>query len=259
MKSFVRMGSCLGLALFALTLACGPPARAQSQATASAGAELPADVDPVSRNRLPLPKRETMSPGDQQIFDQVMGKQQTGLSALGKERPQVRMTSPGVTRGLEEAHHYLKYEAGIDDRLMAIAVMTTARQLVSQYEWTQWEQHARDPKDPRYVEPYVIDAIKGCKSVTGLGEKDAAVIRLGRELFGPRKVSSETFAAVVKQFGPRKTVDIEELMALYAATADELVMFDQQLNPGQAALLPKNAAPCGPSGPNFAWVPDVLR
>lgn len=200
-----------------------------------------------------------MSPGDQQIFDQVMGKQRTGLSALGKERPQVRMTSPGVTQGLEEAHHYLKYEAGIDDRLMAIAVMTTARQLVSQYEWTQWEQHARDPKDPRYVEPYVIDTIKGCKSVTGLGEKDAAVIRLGRELFGPRKVSSETFAAVLKSFGPRKTVDIEELMALYASTADELVMFDQQLNPGQAALLPKNAAPCGPSGPNFAWVPDVLR
>lgn len=244
-----------GLAALALISATGVASRAVAQDSA----QRPADIDPESGNRLPLPKRETMSPADQQIFDSVMGKQATGLSALGKERPQVRMTSPGVTKGLEEAHHYLKYEAGIDGRLMTVAVLATARQLVSQYEWTQWEQHARTPNDPRYVEPYVIDTIKFCKPVTGLGPKDAAVISLARELFGPRKVSSETFDAVLKQFGPRKTVDLEELMALYASTADELVVFDQQLNPGQKPLLQKNAAPCGPSGPNFSWVPDVLR
>jgi 4-carboxymuconolactone decarboxylase len=259
MKPDVQIRTCLALAALALAALAAPAVRAEAQERSAADAGLPADVDPASRNRLPLPSRETMSPADQQIFDSVMGKQQTGLSALGKERPQVRMTSPGVTKGLEEAHHYLKYEAGIDDRLMAIAVMATARELVSQYEWTQWEQHARDPKDPRYVEPYVIDTIKFCRSVTGLRPKDAAVITLGRELFGPRKVSSQTFAAMLQQFGPRRTVDIEELMALYASTADELVVFDQQLNPGQAPLLPKNAAPCGPSGPNFSWVPDVLR
>lgn len=256
MKSHFQWTCLAALALAVIAIA---PGRALAQEPPAAGAALPSDIDPASRNRLPLPNRATMSPTDQQIFDSVMGQQQTGLAALGKERPQVRMTSPGVTKGLEEAHHYLKYDAGIDDRLMAIAVMSTARELVSQYEWTQWEQHARDPKDPRYVEPYVIDTIKFCKSVTGLGPKDAAVIRLGRELFGPRKVSPQTFAAVLQQFGPRRTVDIEELMALYAATADELVVFDQQLNPGQKPLLPKNAAPCGPSGPNFSWVPDVLR
>ncbi|HVY35233.1 MAG TPA: hypothetical protein VG960_12530 [Caulobacteraceae bacterium] len=244
-----------GLAALALMSATGVAGRAMAQDAANR----PADIDPESGNRLPLPRRETMSPADQQIFDSVMGKQATGLSALGKERPQARMTSPGVTKGLEEAHHYLKYEAGIDDRLMTVAVLATARQLVSQYEWTQWEQHARTPNDSRYVEPYVIDTIKFCKSVTGLGPKDAALITAARELFGPRKVSSETFAAVLQQFGPRKTVDLLELMALYASTADELVVFDQQLNPGQKALLPKNAAPCGPSGPNFSWVPDVLR
>jgi len=259
MKSNIQLRSCLGLAALALAVLVLPAGRVQAQEPAEGHAGLPADVDPVSRNRLPVPDRAQMSPPDQQIFDTVMGTQQTGLSALGKERPQVRMTSPGVTKGLEEAHHYLKYDAAIDDRLMAVAVMATARELVSQYEWTQWEQHARDPKDPRYVEPYVIDTIKYCKSVTGLGEKDAAVIKLAREMFGPRKVSPETFAAVLKQFGPRKTVDLEELMALYGSTADELVVFDQQLNPGQAPLLPKNAVPCGPAGPNFSWVPDVLR
>ncbi len=219
----------------------------------------PADIDPESGNRLPVPKRTELAPADQKTFDEVQGKVAGGLPALEKDRPLVRMYSPGVAKGLGEAHHYLKYDAGFDARLETVAVLTVTRQLTNQFEWTQWEAHARDPKDPRYLEPYVIDAIKFCKPVTGLGDKDAAVITLGRELFGPRKVSSETFAKVLQLFGPRKTVDLQEMMSLYAATTDELVMFDQQLHPGQKPLLPKDLAPCGGSGPNFSWVPDLLR
>ena len=210
-----------------------------------ASAQPPADIDPESGNRLPLPKREDMNPADQKIFDEVMGRQQTGLSSREKERPQVRMHSPGLSKGLNEAHHYLKYDAGIGDRLMTVAVLTTARELTNQFEWTQWEEHARTAKDSRYVEPNVIDAIKFCKPVTDLNPKDAAVIALGRELFGARKVSSETFAKVLQLFGRRGTVDLEELMGLYAATAYELIAFDQQLHAGQKPLLPANVKSCG--------------
>jgi len=202
------------------------------------------DIDPESGNRLPLPKRENMSPADQKIFDEIMARQQTGLSAREKERPQVRMHSPGLSKGLNEAHHYLKYDSGLGDRLTTIAVLTTARELTNQFEWTQWEEHARTPKDTRYVEPKVVDAIKFCGPVTDLDAKDAAIITMGREMFGARKVSSETFAKVLKLFGPRGTVDLEELMGLYAATAYELEVFDQQLHAGQKPLLPIDAKSC---------------
>jgi hypothetical protein len=45
-------------------------------------------------------------------------------------------------------------------------------------------------------------------------------------------------------FGRRGTVDLEELMGLYAATANELVAFDQQLHAGQKPMLPANAKSC---------------
>jgi 4-carboxymuconolactone decarboxylase len=154
------------------------------------------------------------------------------------------MHSPGLARGLTDAHHYLKYETTLGERLTTIAVLTTSHELTNQFEWTQWEEHARVPKDPRYVEPKVIDAIKYCGPVTGLDPKDAAIITLGREMFGARKVSSATFANVLQLFGRRGTVDLEELMGLYAATASELVVFDQQLHPGQKPLLPANAKSC---------------
>jgi 4-carboxymuconolactone decarboxylase len=150
------------------------------------------------------------------------------------------MHSPGVSKGLAEAHHYLKYETGFGDRLTTIAVLTTSRELTNQFEWTQWEEHARNPKDSRYVEPKVIDAIKFCRPVTDLDVRDAAVIAFGRELFGARKVSSQTFAKVLELFGRRGTVDLEELMGLYAATANELVAYDQQIHAGQKPMLPAN-------------------
>jgi hypothetical protein len=94
------------------------------------------------------------------------------------------------------------------------------------------------------VDPKVIDAIKFCRPLTDLDAKDAAVIAFGRELVGARKVSSQTFAKVLELFGRRGAVDLEELMGLYAATAYELIAFDQQLHAGQKALLPANAKSC---------------
>lgn len=220
-------------------------AQTADQGAAPKASVLPADIDPESGNRLPLPKREDLSAADQKIFDDIMTRQQGGLSSREKWRPQVRMHSPELSKGLEEAHHYLKYGTGLGDRLMTIAVLTEARELTNQFEWTQWEEHARNQKDSRKVEPAVIDVIKYCKPVTGLEEKDAAIIKLGREIFGTRQVSSATFAEVLRLFGRRSTVDLVELMALYAATGAELVAFDQQLHAGQPALLPAHVTSCG--------------
>jgi hypothetical protein len=205
---------------------------------------LPADIHPDSRNRLPLPKREDFSGADLKLFDDIMSHQQGGLSPRAKQRPLMRMYSPGLAKGLEEVHGYLRNETRLGERVTTIAVLTTSRELTNQYEWTQWEEHARIPNDARYLEPAVVDAIKYCGPLTQLAAKDAAVIAFGRELFGARKVSPETFARVLRLFGAHDTVDLEEVMGLYGATAAELVAFDQQLNEGQKALLPAGAKSC---------------
>ena len=222
------------LAGIAGILLSGVPARGAE----SAAPAMPSDVYPESGNRLPLVKREEMSDADKKIFDEIMQKQQGGYKSRGEERPSVRMHSPGLAKGMAEVHHYLKYETGLEPRTMEIAILTTSRELTNQYEWTQWVEHASDPKDPRHIDPKIVDAILWCKPLTGLAEKDAAVIRLGRETFGARKVSKKTFADVLRIYGRRNTVDMIELMALYGATGAELTAFDMQLNAGQKPLLP---------------------
>ena len=220
-------------------------AQTAGQGGTKSASALPADIDPASGNRLPLPNRADMNESDEKLFDEVMKVQERGLGSREKERPQVRLYSPTLSKALSDAHHYLKYDTGFGDRTTTIAVLTTARELTNQFEWTQWEEHARNQKDSRKVEPTVIDIIKYCKPLTGLEEKDAAIIKLGREIFGTRQVSAATFAEVLRLFGRRGTVDLVELMALYEATGAELVAFDAQLHAGQPPLLPAHLTSCG--------------
>ena len=71
-----------------------------------------------------------------------------------------------------------------------------------------------------------------------LPEAEAVIIQFGREMFRQKKVTSETFAHVLKIFGPKQLVELVALMARYAATAAELCAFDMQLYPDHKSLLP---------------------
>jgi len=195
-------------------------------------AQLPQDVYPDSRDRLPLPKRGDMDDYGKNVLDAL---------PAGKQLPatvhSIRLYSP-VARSLEEADRYLNFETGLPDPLVEVAILVTAREVDSQFEWTQNEPHARDPRNPHHLEPAIIDTIKYDKPIAELGEKEAAIIVFGREMFGRKRVSSGTFAEVLRLFGRRGTVDLVELMTNYSAAAAELIAFDQQLKEGQSPLLP---------------------
>ncbi len=201
---------------------------------AGPASSLPKDIYSDSRNRLPLPKREDMDDYGKKVFDETTRPERLA----GTPQPSFRLFSPKLAKPMAEAHYYVKYETGLSNRLLEIAVLVTAREMGCQYEWTQWETHGRDPNDPRHIEPAIIDIIKYNKPVAGLGEKETVIISLGREMLGQRKVSSATFAEALRLFGRRGTVDLVELMSLYSATAAEVAAFDVQLKEGQKPLLP---------------------
>lgn len=217
----------LGLILGVLSLA--PLKAEEPHASVLAQAPLPPDIDPVSRNRLPLPTRADMANDEERkIFDEEI-----------KRGPATRLFSPIVGKALDDAHDYVKFHTSMDSRLVQIASLVTAREVDDQFEWTQWEEHGLSPGQKSLVEPAIIDMIKYCKPAVGLGPKETLIINFGRELLGPRKkVSSQTFAEALRLFGRRGTVDLVEFMVLYQATGTELNAFDGQLRPGQKPLLP---------------------
>jgi 4-carboxymuconolactone decarboxylase len=209
--------------------------RAQQPAVAQ-----PPDIYPESGNRLPLPNRDEMDDEGKEAFDRL---QERGPLAVGAAKPSPRLYSPALARPLGESARYLKFETGLPAPLVEVAVLITARESTCQYEWTQWEEHGRNPKDPRHLEGTVIDIIKHDRPLAGLDEKETAIIALGREMLGEKHVSSSTFAQVLRLFGRKGTVDLIGLMTGYAACAVEMPTLNQQLLPGQTPLLPANSIP----------------
>ena len=84
----------------------------------------------------------------------------------------------------------------------------------------------------------VIDAVRVRGSLVGLNGEQAALVQLGREIFGEKRVTPETFARALSAFGRQGLVNVVSLMGYYASTAALLKTFDMQLPPGVKPPLP---------------------
>ena len=87
------------------------------------------------------------------------------------------------------------------------------------------------------LEPAIVDVVRNRKPLTGLGEKEATIIQLSREL-GKHHVTAETYARAVKLFGKTDFVDLVDLMANYSSTAVNLTAANQWMPPQMKQFLP---------------------
>jgi 4-carboxymuconolactone decarboxylase len=219
---FVAAGGVFG-PLAALTQVGSPP---------TVGQIMPADIDPQSWFRLPLPKREDLDDAGKAHYDRVAAP---GATIAGLQGPSgIGLYSPKASEHARALNRYLRFEAGLAPRVREIAILTTAREMDSQFEWAAHEPEARKEG----VEGRVIDVIKHRTPTAGLEETDATVIELGRQIFRDRKVTSDTFAKAKALFGANKLVELVMLMGNYAGTAALLTAVDMQVHPGQKPLLP---------------------
>ena len=177
---------------------------------------LPADIHPDSRSRLPLIRATAINP-QANLYARLLAPEGTGPNHIARH-----------------AGSLASLEASRGKPLMALAVLVTAREHHSQYDWTMNEPTA--VKDG--LDPHVVDVLRLRKPLDGVGDGDAALIQFGRELFSAHHVSASTYARALRIFGERDLVDLVGLMAQHAGDAMLLAAFDQQLPPGQQPRLP---------------------
>ncbi len=195
---------------------------------------LPPDIDPQSRCRLPLVRREDLDDNGKKMFDahtDPKGGTIRGLKGPGG----IGLHSPELAHHTRPVGRYLRFEAPESPRIRETAILITARECDSKFEWAAHEPESLGVGVPQAV----IDVIKHKKPTTGLEDTDQIIIELGREAFGKRKVSPQTYARAEKRFGRKGLVDLVALMGNYAGTAMLLCVFDMQLDDGpDVAQLP---------------------
>ena len=193
----------------------------------------PDDIDPQSGCRLPLPNRDELGPEGRRIYDGLADP--SGGTLRGLRGPGgIMLHSEELARRARPVNQYLRNESGIEPRLRELAILATARELDSQFEWAAHEVEALRVGVPANV----IDTIKHRRPLDAINPDDALAIALAREIFTARRVASDTFARALARFGRKRLVELVALMGNYAATAALLTAFDMRLDPGQEPPLP---------------------
>ncbi len=204
-----------------LMLATGAVYVGYQPADLQAQSALPPGVHPDTRNRLPPLNREDLNDQMKKAYDAAMaaasGGRPEGASAI-------RLHRSGVD---------VRWDARIGRRLSELAIITVAREYDQPYEWSLHEMEAVGVG----LEPSIVDVVRNRKPLTGLGEKEATIIQLGREI-GKHRVSPETYARALRLFGKTDMVDAVDLMANYAGTAVSLTAANQWMPPQMKQFLP---------------------
>lgn len=235
MWNLSRALAALLLLVMVSTLAYAAGRQRAAAAAAPSAATLPGDVDPGSRNRLPVVTRSTLDALGQALYDKNADDVRTGRSLAGFQGPNgIVLYSPQLAEHDLKKNDYLRFDSKLGRRVYEICVLVTARELDHQFEWAAHEPAALKAG----VEPAIVDVIKGRLPVTTLPRKDAVLIELGREIFAKRPASPAVFAEALQAYGPQALVEAVSTMGHYANIALLLNAFDQQLAPGQRALLP---------------------
>ena len=198
------------------------PAGPQTPArTTGPEVSLPRDVNPETRNRLP-----PVDPA--RLNDQMKRAYTAAVAASPGGTPQgaaaIRLHRSGVD---------VRWDARIGRRLSELAILTVAREYDQPYEWSLHEMEALSVG----LETPIADVVRNRRPLTGLGEKEAAIIQLGREI-GKHKVAPETYARALRLFGETDLVDTADLMSNYAGTAIGLTAANQWMPPQMKQFLP---------------------
>lgn len=242
MKTFSSYSQASLISLF-IVVATSFNAAAQSVEYVPQGMQtadrIPADILPETMARLPQVRRDELDEIGQLAYDTFV-RPGTGYENGPRGPVAMWMHSPVLAEAIFDVRQRVRYGTDKDQRLTELIILSTAREIDHQYEWSAHEPLAQAAG----LEQDIIEVIKYRKDlatlppIDGLGETESLLIRFTRELVSEEKVSSETYAEAIEQFGNEGLMDIVGLVGYYNFVAMTLKAFDVQRPVGTELLLP---------------------
>src|SRR5262245_49122500 len=195
---------------------------------AQSPAKLPSDLDPDSRARLPYLQKKDMDERGQEIFDTLPGRGQDGVL---RGPLAFAAYNPAVAQALFDLHN-AAVAGTLDAHTRELAILVACRETNYSLEW-----NAHSPSALKAgVDQKTIDIVRRNGALTGVDEKDATVIRFGRQLLHDGKMDSATFAKASQLFGRRGAMDMVAVMSTYAVSGFFAIAVDEHMPPGRLDL-----------------------
>ena len=177
--------------------------------------------------RTPPVTRESVPERERDAFDAFVASRgevpATGPGSVMLNAPEVAQRALGLAA-------YLRTETSLSPRIRELAMLLAARENDCQFIWNA---HA-PPGRNEGLRDELVDALRDRKELPNPADDEQAVVDFGREFFRTRRVSRESFDAVVSHFGVNGATELATLMGCYAMLAFNVNAFGVELPEGHA-------------------------
>jgi 4-carboxymuconolactone decarboxylase len=147
----------------------------------------------------------------------------------------VLLRSPEMGNHAQKLGEYVRFKTSVPRRLNEMAILMTARFWLSQYEWYAHERLALDAG----LSAPVIDDIRAGRRPEAMRADETAIYDFCTELRERRRVSDETFRAIVELLGEKGVVDLIANLAYYDLVSMALNVDRYPLPAGAALPFPE--------------------
>ena len=165
--------------------------------------------------------------------ESIPENQRGAFDAIVRERGEVPVGGPGsvLINAPEVAQRtlglalFLRTDTSLEPRIRELAMLVTARENDCQFIW-----NAHAPAGRRSgLRDEIVDSLRDKQPLPNPTADEAAVVHYAQEFFRNRRVSQETFDAVVAHFGVPGVTELTTLMGCYAMLAFNVNAFGVEL------------------------------
>jgi 4-carboxymuconolactone decarboxylase len=184
--------------------------------------------------RFPPLDPQAMTPDQKRVADAIAGGPRGGVR--GPFNTWLR--SPELADRLQKVGEYIRFRSSVPARLNEFAILITAREWTSQYEW-----YAHYPLALKAgLDPKIAADLAANKRPAGMKDDEKAVYAFCTELLRTKTVGDATFKAALDTLGEQGVVDLIGVTGYYGAVSMTLNVARVGVPPGEKPPLPVKVA-----------------
>lgn len=196
-----------------------------------------------AQNRFPVIQPEQMNAEQKKLFETIIsGPRAQNYGGEAAKRVLTSgpfnawMRSPEVGMRLQAVGEHIRFKSSIPKHLNELAILVTAREWSSQYEWFAHDALARKAG----LDPKIIEAVAAGQRPAGMKEEEAAIYDFCTQLHRNKKVDDAAFNRVKALFGEQGVIDIVAVSGYYVAVSMTLNVAEVPVPDGTMPLKPMN-------------------
>lgn len=195
----------------------------------------------TDNRRFQLIPLENLTPEQKALSEAIKSGPRAKLASSGASKPgplggpfNVWLRSPGIGNLVQQLGEEIRFRSSLSGKLNELAILVTARNWTSQYEWVAHHKLALEGG----LDPKIAEAIARGRRPEGMDADETLVYDFSQELQASQGVSDELYARAVARFGERGVVDLISVNGFYVLVSMCLNVDRTPVPPGTPLPLP---------------------